>query len=134
MVQTRSAQISLPNGTNDNLEFTLPGATTEETDLSRWRLLDESGRHTWHYLKTEKQLKEWPQNAADKYHLGLPTVCSVIFRRVILIKNRIYQIYLGRPDLLKQLIIVLLSIQNYNYHPGIGLANTEVHYSYYLES
>ena len=46
----------------------------QKTDYSRWRLLDEQGRHTWHYLTTEKQVKAWPQTIADKYHLGLPTV------------------------------------------------------------
>jgi lanosterol synthase len=45
------------------------------TDYARWRLLDDRGRQTWHYLKTDKELKEWPQSIADKYHLGLPTVC-----------------------------------------------------------
>lgn len=46
----------------------------QKTDRSRWRLLDESGRHTWHYLKTDEEIKEWPQTTADKHHLGLPTV------------------------------------------------------------
>ncbi|KAF2841380.1 lanosterol synthase [Patellaria atrata CBS 101060] len=43
------------------------------TDYSRWRLLDDRGRQTWHYLKTEKQIKEWPQSIADKWHLGMDT-------------------------------------------------------------
>jgi len=46
----------------------------EKTDYTRWRLLDERGRQTWHYLETDEQVKNWPQSAADKYHLGLPTV------------------------------------------------------------
>lgn len=46
----------------------------EKTDYSRWRLLDESGRQTWHYLTDENEVKAWPQSIADKYHLGLPTV------------------------------------------------------------
>lgn len=46
----------------------------EKTDYSRWRLLDEDGRHTWHYLTTDKELEAWPQTVADKFHLGLPTV------------------------------------------------------------
>jgi len=48
----------------------------EKTDYTRWRLLDERGRQTWHYLETDEQVKNWPQSAADKYHLGLSTVCS----------------------------------------------------------
>jgi hypothetical protein len=49
----------------------------EKTDYSRWRLLDEDGRHTWHYLTTDKEVKAWPQTVADKFHLGLPTVSSL---------------------------------------------------------
>jgi lanosterol synthase len=46
----------------------------QKTERSRWRLLDEEGRHTWHYLKTDKEMEEWPQTTADKFHMGLPTV------------------------------------------------------------
>jgi len=49
-------------------------SSDEKIDRSRWRLLDESGRHTWHYLKSDKEVEEWPQTTADKYHLGQPTV------------------------------------------------------------
>jgi len=48
---------------------------SERTDYSRWRLLDERGRQTWHYLEDEEDAKEWPQSTADKYFLGLPLVC-----------------------------------------------------------
>ena len=44
------------------------------TDLRRWRLLDDRGRQTWHYLETDEEVKEWPQSTADKYFLGLPLV------------------------------------------------------------
>ncbi|PGH16342.1 hypothetical protein AJ79_01884 [Helicocarpus griseus UAMH5409] len=50
---------------------TLP--SDEKTDYSRWRLRDDRGRQTWHYLKTDEELKAWPQTTADKYFLGLPT-------------------------------------------------------------
>ncbi|KAL8825788.1 MAG: hypothetical protein Q9170_007662 [Blastenia crenularia] len=43
------------------------------TDLSRWRLLDERGRQTWHYLESDSEIESWPQSTADKYFLGLPT-------------------------------------------------------------
>ncbi|KAF5383417.1 hypothetical protein D9757_006167 [Collybiopsis confluens] len=44
------------------------------TDYSRWRLLvSKNGRHTWHYLNSDSQLEEWPQNTVDKFWLGLPT-------------------------------------------------------------
>ncbi|KAI9647675.1 hypothetical protein NHQ30_004060 [Ciborinia camelliae] len=45
----------------------------ERTDYSRWRLLDERGRQTWHYLENDEDAAEWPQTTADKYFLGLPT-------------------------------------------------------------
>lgn len=51
------------------------------TDYSRWRLLDESGRQTWHYLEDDEKAKSWPQTTADRYFLGLPTVrFSLILR------------------------------------------------------
>ena len=46
---------------------------SERTDYSKWRLLDEKGRQTWHYLDDE-QAKEWPQSDADKWFLCLPLV------------------------------------------------------------
>lgn len=46
----------------------------QKTDYTRWRLLDESGRQTWHYLTNDNEVKKWPQSVADKYHLGFPTV------------------------------------------------------------
>ena len=49
---------------------------SERTDYTRWRLLDEAGRQTWHYLEEDEDAKEWPQSTADKYFLSLPTVDS----------------------------------------------------------
>ncbi len=46
----------------------------ERTDSSRWRMRDDEGRMTWHYLETDEELKTWPQSYADKYYLGLPLV------------------------------------------------------------
>lgn len=49
--------------------------SSETVDRSRWRLeVGQDSRHVWHYLKTDQQLKDWPQSTADKYYLGLPTV------------------------------------------------------------
>ncbi|KAL4246237.1 Lanosterol synthase [Abortiporus biennis] len=43
------------------------------TDYSRWRLANTNdGRHTWHYLQTDEELANWPQNYMDKYWLGIP--------------------------------------------------------------
>ncbi|KAK6517020.1 Lanosterol synthase (Oxidosqualene--lanosterol cyclase) [Arthrobotrys conoides] len=45
---------------------------TPFTDYSRWRLKDDHGRQTWHYL-SEAEAKKWKQSTADKYFLGLDT-------------------------------------------------------------
>lgn len=44
------------------------------TDHMRWRLKDENGRQTWHFLKTDEEVKAWPMTVADKYFLGMDTV------------------------------------------------------------
>lgn len=49
----------------------------DRTDYSRWRLLDDNGRQTWHYLEDDEDAKEWPQSTADKYFLDIPTVCQI---------------------------------------------------------
>jgi lanosterol synthase len=75
MARTRSekkaAQVPLASG-----EKTANGRVQKDkkTDYSRWRLLDERGRQTWHYLRTDEEAEKWPQSVADKYYLGLPTV------------------------------------------------------------
>ena len=56
------------NGSISNLH-----SLVAKTDYTRWRLVDESGRQTWHYV-TQEESNEWPQSIADIYHLGLPTV------------------------------------------------------------
>jgi lanosterol synthase len=57
---------------------------SERTDYSRWRLQDDGGRQTWHYLEDEELVKDWPQTFADKYFLGLPTVRIFIFSILVL--------------------------------------------------
>ena len=65
-----------PNGTlSSNKEADTGDA---RTDPLRWRLLDERGRQTWHYLQSDQELKEWPQSIADRYFLNLPTVQSLL--------------------------------------------------------
>ena len=48
------------------------------TDLTRWRLKDERGRQTWHYLETDEELKAWPLSVADRYFMGLETVSQYV--------------------------------------------------------
>lgn len=54
------------------MQSTKPGH--EKTDYSRWRLRDDRGCQTWHYLGTDEEIKAWPQSTADKYFLGIGTV------------------------------------------------------------
>ncbi|KAL4868710.1 hypothetical protein BDV12DRAFT_209020 [Aspergillus spectabilis] len=44
----------------------------ENIDRSRWRLRNDNGRQTWHYLEDDDAARRWPQSLADKYYLGLP--------------------------------------------------------------
>ena len=62
-------------------QLQLPDSGKEEfTEYSRWRLLvNDGGRHTWHYLKTDEECERWPQNIVDKYWLGLPVVSERAF-------------------------------------------------------
>ncbi|TFK98472.1 terpenoid cyclases/protein prenyltransferase alpha-alpha toroid [Pterulicium gracile] len=47
--------------------------TTPFTDLTRWRLLvNDGGRHTWQYMRTDEQAANWPQSEVDRYWLGIP--------------------------------------------------------------
>ena len=57
-------------------EFAGLDHVSAKTDRSRWRLLDEAGRQTWHYMKNDEETRRWPQTIPDKYHLGIPTVRS----------------------------------------------------------
>jgi lanosterol synthase len=50
----------------------------ERTDYSRWRMRDDEGRQTWHYLEDDEAVKKWPQTSADKYFLGLPLVSVLV--------------------------------------------------------
>lgn len=50
----------------------------EQTDPTRWRLEVDHGRHVWHYLKSDRECKEWPQTDEDKYWLGLPLDAPIL--------------------------------------------------------
>lgn len=71
-------KIALEAGT-DNPSSNERTKLRTRTDYSRWRLLDEKGRQTWHYLSDDEAAKKWPQSVADKYFLGLPTVKYPLF-------------------------------------------------------
>jgi lanosterol synthase len=69
MARTRASYAA-----NGELQTTINRTGDKKTDLSRWRMLDDKGNHTWHYLKTDAEAKEWPQSIADKWYLNLDTV------------------------------------------------------------
>jgi lanosterol synthase len=55
------------------------------TDFRRWRLLvNDGGRHTWHFLKTDNENEEWKQNTVDKYWAGLGVVSLLNHSHVFL--------------------------------------------------
>jgi hypothetical protein len=64
------------------------------TDYRRWRLLvNDGGRHTWHYLRTDEECDRWPQNSVDKYWLGLPLVRyrSIVYHWLLFIHVNIFR-------------------------------------------
>ena len=71
-VKNRGNGAAKEKASNSNIVANETG--NQRTDYSRWRLLDEAGCQTWHYLQTDEEVKEWPQTIADKYHLGMDTV------------------------------------------------------------
>ena len=81
MARLKTETLSTANGQTVIKEKQLNGAATVDanpidpkTDINRWRLRDERGRQTWHYLKSDKEVQEWPQSIVDRHHLGLPVV------------------------------------------------------------
>lgn len=72
MVRTRASKEG--NGLSNGPKTTTNSSGDLKTDYSRWRLRDERGVQTWHYLQTDEEVKEWPQSTADKWFLDLPTV------------------------------------------------------------
>ena len=71
------------------------------TDYSRWRLVvDEDGRHSWKFLRTDEECTKWPQKPLDKFWIGLPTVRSqAIGLRPPLTLRRNYRVCLRRKRL-----------------------------------
>ena len=108
------------------------GAEVEATDLTRWRLLDERGRQTWHYLERDEEVARWPQSTADKYFLDLPLVRQTpqssceglpVFTTLTRARYRI-SLHFHHPKHLSPPYGVLSrSSLTYSYHRGTGLAN-----------
>ncbi|KAF2468015.1 lanosterol synthase [Lindgomyces ingoldianus] len=80
MAITQTATTVEANGTRQRVKSANGGVTkskstidNERTDPLRWRMLDDRGCQTWHYLETEEEVRKWPQSTADRYFLGLDT-------------------------------------------------------------
>lgn len=75
---TTEANGTYRRGTKDKSETNGANVTAStpnaKTDYSRWRLKNERGCQTWHYLGTDEEAESWPQTMADKYFLGLDLV------------------------------------------------------------
>ncbi|TAQ87209.1 hypothetical protein B7494_g4465 [Chlorociboria aeruginascens] len=83
----------------------------ERTDYTRWRLLGERGRQTWHYLEDDEDAKEWPQTIADRYFLGLPTNGLEFFQHLQLPPGNWGCEYGGPMFLLPGLIITMVATE-----------------------
>ena len=141
-------QVPLVNGHTQqtNGHLVKPDEADAKTDYSRWRLLDESGRQTWHYLTDDSKAKEWPQSVADKYHLGLPTVwlpptkyfsdylSKYFLRSTCSNLRRAFQNCRLRRNRHSRLTIACPSSPIYNYRPATGRVNMAVHSSSFQDS
>lgn len=77
---------------NDAVGVTKSKDGHEKTDYTRWRLKDDRGCQTWHYLESDKDMKAWPQSTADKYFLGLDTVSWCLFQSSFVNPHRTFEL------------------------------------------
>lgn len=84
-----SSKGATKRGAKEQIPMQSTKAGHEKTDYSRWRLRDDRGCQTWHYLKTDEEIKAWPQSTADKYFLGKETVSQRL--RAYTMNNQIYE-------------------------------------------
>jgi lanosterol synthase len=73
-----------PKEANGHLNGSSQKVQDVRTDLTRWRLRDDRGRQTWHYLETDEELKAWPMSVADRHFLGLDTVSTSPISKLML--------------------------------------------------
>ncbi|KAL4882678.1 terpenoid cyclases/protein prenyltransferase alpha-alpha toroid [Aspergillus karnatakaensis] len=65
-------QATMATTTTSATETLPPSRFLDKIDRTRWRLKNDHGRQTWHYLEDDDAARAWPQTLADKYYLGLP--------------------------------------------------------------
>ena len=66
--------VAAPGASSSTADAAAVPFADQTTDYARWRLRDDRGTHTWHYLETDADVAAWPQTTADKYFLGLDLV------------------------------------------------------------
>lgn len=98
------------------------------TDPGRWRLLDDRGRQTWHYLETDEEVEKWPQSLADRHFLGLPLVGLHLHTASMSVANerpasRTYQTYLPPAHHWLLQTTPCLSYLSFSYRQAIGAAS-----------
>ncbi|WEW56962.1 squalene cyclase [Emydomyces testavorans] len=70
---TASKEVDSTEVIAGKLSFSDKQAAREfRTDLTRWRLHVDNGRHVWKYVENQRDLNENPQSFLEKYWLGLP--------------------------------------------------------------
>lgn len=98
------------------------------TDYDNWRLrVSDLGRHTWHYLKTEEERREWPQTICDKFWLGKQVVGDLVHASnlsTLTYSSRIYQFYHPRQRPWKQRRMAIPSTKTYNPMMATGQEHT----------
>ena len=98
------------------------------TDYSRWRLLvNDGGRHTWEYLRTDEEIERWPQTDLDKFWLGLKMVFLYLLFNLTnsMQYNRMYRNCLSHRMHSKQLGMAIASINTSKLMTVTGLENME---------
>lgn len=119
---------STTKAANGTLAVTVDEAD-RSTDHRRWRLLDDRGRQTWHYLETEEEVEKWPQSTADRYFLGLPlvgTIPPIHFPMSLTDMRPAYRVYQISLLLRHRWILqttLFHSYHNSSYRRAIGAAN-----------
>lgn len=76
----RRGETKQANGHANSSVTAAESVVDQKTDHTRWRLKNDDGRQTWHYLESDEELKAWPMTAADKYFLGQDTVSILEIR------------------------------------------------------
>ena len=117
-------RVGVPSNVNGSVKGTQE-SFEPKTDLLRWRLKSDRGCHTWHYLSSDEEVKEWPISVAERWYLGLDTVREHVKSSTfaILSEHRICQHFQRQRHLYKHVRMVSPSTLNYSFQRVTGVAN-----------